>query len=167
MMMGEPSQAHSACELRSLHQLRPAYNFHRSDISCKQPPESSGRETLHTHTNTHSRADVYPCRQPVETDSLRLSSSSPPPVRQDGPHLPYNICYAQESPFSNIFSLLAEKGSQRFLESKRCFLTRNPSPSPLHVCQPSQNSSWIEGGRGRTHACTRDAHTGRNVCIQM
>lgn len=126
-------------------------HFHWSDTHLKKKlPEASGRKT-HKHSLTCSLVSL----QTVETDSLPISSSSPYTPKdwicQDRPHLSYNICYTQERPFSNIFSLLAEKGNQRFLESKRCFLTKNPSLSLLHVCQLSPNSSWIEWGRGWTH----------------
>ena len=41
----------------------------KSYLRCQEKKNS-------THTNTHSRADLYPCRQLVEIDSLPLSSSS-------------------------------------------------------------------------------------------
>lgn len=122
--MDKPSQTYSTCDmLQGLHQLGPAYiskEVTQVVNSYLRPQE--GKHKLHTHTHTDSRGDVYPCRQSVETDSLPLPVPvSPHPVRQDRPHLRYNICYAQEGPFSNIFSLLAEKGTRGFWSQRDAF----------------------------------------------
>ena len=97
-------------------------HFHRNDTSYKKLPEMSGKKKLnpHKHSLTCRLVSLQTAsgnRQP----SPFLFQCPCPPVHQDRAHLPYNICDAQESPFSNIFSFLAERGTRGFLSQRDAF----------------------------------------------
>lgn len=127
------------------------------NVSCKAPtswdlPTSTEvtpmkKEGKHKHSLTWNLVFL----QTAKTDSLPVSSPSPyaSPSRllaRTDPTSPTTSATHKNVLFANIFSLLAERGTRGLLESKRCFLTKKPSPSLPRVCQLSPNRSWIERG---------------------